>query len=277
MLAMKRRLRFALVLPLAALIGCTLPTTITSPSNPTPSGAWTNWQIQAGTAITSPPNTYPSFVGALQIQGTQASGVFNTVYAPGVPTPSTTVEDYSGTFTPATGVVLMATSGFGFNYTEPASPFTLTPVGVTGGCVYPPGYTGPECLAIFSSPSVGVEIAPLNGTYSGILTSSSTPAIIGTGTVTFTQASTPSADGSFPLTAAVTFPSGSIIGTYTYPLTGTVSGEGLSGSYVSTAVIGPIVSLTASTNPTATKIAVSNLTWAQTGPSFTFTGTLTLQ
>ena len=58
--------------PLAILLGCTVP-----PATPSaPAVPWQNWQIQAGTAITSPPNTYPSFVGALQIQGTQASGVF---------------------------------------------------------------------------------------------------------------------------------------------------------------------------------------------------------
>jgi hypothetical protein len=272
---MRFGLRLALLLPAAVLVGCAVAPTTSSSSAPATS--WQNWQIQAGTAITSPPNTYPSFLGAIQTQGTQASGIFTTVYPPGTPTPSNTVEDYAGSFVSATGVVTLATNGFGFGYAQPSTPYTLVPVNVIGGCVYPPGYTGVECLAIFAVPSVGVEIAPLNGTYTGILTSGGSPAISGTGTVTFTQSSTPNTDGSFPLTAAVTFPSSSIIGTGTYPLTGTVSGEGLSLSYLSTAVIGPSITLAASTNPAGTQITVSNLTWAETGPSFTFTGTLTRQ
>jgi hypothetical protein len=42
-------------------------------------------------------------------------------------------------------------------------------------------------------------------------------------------------------------------------------------------VSGPNITLAASTNPTATQITVSNLMWAQTGPSYSFTGTLTRQ
>jgi hypothetical protein len=261
---MKRGLRFALLLPAAVLIGCVVSPT-SSPTTPTPTGDWTNWQIQAGTAITSPPNTYPSFLGAIQIQSTQASGIFTTVNSTG----SSTGLDYAGNYAPTTGVVTLATYGYGFTYTEPASPYTLVPVGVIGGCVYPPTYTGPECLAIFASPSVGVEIAPLNGTYTGTLTDSAAPSMSGTGSLTLTQSSTPNASGAFPLTGTVTFPT---LGTF--PLTGTVSGEGIALNYCSTAVIGPCISLTGSANPTATQITASNLTWAETGPSYTFTGTL---
>jgi hypothetical protein len=266
---MKSGTLFLLPIPLAALLGCTLPTA-TPPSSATPTGEWNNWQIQAGTAISSPPSTYPSFLGAIQIEGSQASGIFSTVNSTG----SGSALDYGGTFNSSTDAIAMTTEGYGFSYTEPTTPYTLLPVSVIGGCVYPPGYTGAECNAIFSSPSVGVGIAPLNGTYTGTLTSSSTPGISGAATITFTQSSTPNAEGSFPLTAAVTFPSDSIIGTETYPLTGTVSGEGLSLSYMSAAATGPSVTLTASTNPAATRITVTNLTWAQTGLSFAFTGTL---
>jgi hypothetical protein len=97
----------------------------------------------------------------------------------------------------------------------------------------------------------------------------------GTGTLTLTQSSTPNASGQFPLTGTVTFPAGSDLNSY--PLTGTISGEGLTLNYCSAAVIGPCVSLTGSANPAATQIAVPNLTWAQTGPSYTFTGTLIRQ
>src|ERR1035441_7444956 len=108
---MKSRLRFALLIPLAALLGCALPST-PSPTNPPLTGNWNNWQIQAGTTITSPPaGLY--FVGAVQIQGTQASAVFTTS---GFGAPSagngTEVLDFSGTYNSSTGLVdlLPATS-----------------------------------------------------------------------------------------------------------------------------------------------------------------------
>jgi hypothetical protein len=278
---MSSRIRVALLLPLAGFIGCTLPSNPSS-SGPTPTGSWSNWQIQAGTAISSPPNTYPSFVGAIQIQGTQTSGIFTTIYAPGTPTPSTTVEDYAGSFVSSTGNVTLATYGFGFSYIQPTMPNTPVPVGVTGGCVYPPSYIGPECLAIFASPSVGVQIAALTGTYVGTLTDPTKPSMIGVGTgvLTLTQASTPNSSGQFPLTGTFAFTSDITLGTN--PVTGTVSGEGItvSGegitlSDTSTAGNGPNISLTGSTNSSGTQITVSNLTWAETGVTYTFTGTLT--
>jgi hypothetical protein len=278
---MRTRASIALLLPLACLLGCTLPTT---PST-TPADTWENWQIQAGAAITSPPNTYPSFLGAIEVQGTQAAGIFTTVYAPGTPTPSSTVEDYAGSFVASTENVTLATFGYGFGYTQPATPYTIVPVSVIGGCVYPPTYTGPECLALIAlAPSVGVQIAPLNGIYTGTLTgtlttispATSTP-ITGTASVTFTQSTTPNSSGQFPLTATVTFPSAS--GLATASLGGTVSGEGIALSYYSAAVIGPGITLAASTNPTATQITVSNLSYIGGGTDIyvTLTGTLTLQ
>lgn len=272
---MKPGLRLALLLPATALIGCTLPSTSSTGTNPP--GNWENWQIQAGTAITSPPNTYPSFLGAVQIQGAQTTGIFTTVYAPGTPTPSSTVEDYAGSFVSSTGNVTLSTYGFAFNFTEPASPPTLVPVGVTGGCVYPPGYMGAECLAIFSSPSVGVQIVPLNGTYVGTLTENNSPALSGSATLILTQSSAPNSSGQFPLSGTITFPSGSGFGTA--PLGGTVSGEGITLSDSSAAPNSPTVNVTATASPTASQITVSNLLYSNFGPGavFTFTGTLTRQ
>ena len=62
---MKSAHGFAL-LPLAMLIGCAVPPTTYIGCASWP---WQNWQIQAGTAITSPPNTYPSFLGAITDPG----------------------------------------------------------------------------------------------------------------------------------------------------------------------------------------------------------------
>jgi hypothetical protein len=141
--------------------------------------------------------------------------------------------------------------------------------------VYPPTYTGPECLAIAAVPSVGVQIAPLNGTYTGPLIDSASPSMSGAGSLSLTQSTTPNADGSFSLTGTLTFPASSGFGTHT--LSGTFSGEGIT-LYDPTPGIVPVVSLTASTNPAATQIAVSNLAFAVTASDIvTFTGTLTLQ
>jgi hypothetical protein len=253
--------------PLAFLLGCALPpATQSAPASP-----WQNWQIQAGTAITSPPNAYPSFLGAIQIQGMQASGVFTTVNATGSGTPL----DYSGTFDSSTDAVTLAALGYAFSYTQPAAPYTPTQVGVIGGCVYPPTYTGPECLAMFSSPSTGVQIADLTGTYTGTLTDSATPSMSGTATLTLTQSTTPGGTGAFPVTGSIVFPASSNLGTF--PLSGSVSGEGIT-LYDPTPGIVPVVSLTASTNPAATQIAVGNLAFAVTASDIiTFTGMLTRQ
>src|ERR1039457_6544501 len=99
MLAMKSRLRFALLIPLATLLGCTLPSTPSATGTPPAStGNWDNWQIQAGTAITSPP-TGLYFVGAVQIQGTQSTAAFTTSGFGG-PSPGIgpQVLDFTGTY-----------------------------------------------------------------------------------------------------------------------------------------------------------------------------------
>jgi hypothetical protein len=72
---MKRGLHLVLLFPVAALVGCGLPSK--PASGMIVNGAWTNWQIQAGTVITSPPaGLY--FTGAVQVQGTQSSAVFTS-------------------------------------------------------------------------------------------------------------------------------------------------------------------------------------------------------
>jgi hypothetical protein len=152
--------------------------------------------------------------------------------------------------------------------------------------VYPPGYTGPECLALIAlAPSVGVQIAPLNGTYTGTLTESAStvtsPIPSGTVSLALTQSSTPNTDGTFPLTGMFSFLGGGCQSGL--PLTGTVSGEGITLNYPSPAPGWTAVNFTASTNPTATKIAATSVVFtdspcgiSNTG-STTYTGTLTRQ
>jgi hypothetical protein len=275
---MRSRASIALLLALACLLGCGLPYTPLSSTPSLPSGNWTNWQIQAGATITSPPNTYPSFLGAIQIQGTQASAIFTTVEATGSGTPL----DYTGGYSTPTGSIGLMTQEFEFGITEPATPYTLTQIGIIGGCVSPPTDTGAECGAIFGVPSVAVQIAPINGTYTGTLTvpcppyTSSCPASSGTGSLTLIQSTTPRPDGSFFLNGTLTFPPSSGFGTY--PVSGIISGEGIT-LYDPTPGVTPLVSLAASTNPAGTQVTISNLAYSSGGTVIlaTFTGTLTHQ
>src|ERR1035441_8073821 len=259
MLAMKSRLRFALLIPLATLLGCTLPSTpSTTGTPPAPTGNWDNWQIQAGTAITSPP-TGLYFTGAVQAQGTQSAAVFTSAGLTGAG--PATVLNFLGTYNSSTGDVglLPATTNsaaYGIGFTLPSTN-TVIPVGIVSGCVYPLNYQGVECLAFISlSPAVGVQIAPLNGAYVGTLTDSSSPTLSGTATLILTQATAPNSSGQFPLSGTITFPSNSGLGTA--PLAGAVLGEAISLSDPSAAPNSPSITFTASTNPTATQITVTS-------------------
>jgi len=249
------------LLPLFCLLGCALPNAIPASANSPSSPLAGNWQIQSGTAITSPPTGF-YLVGAIQGQNSQLTGIF-TGTVPCTPP----VDNLTGSFNTATSVLTLSQFA-GFQLTLPAVPNTLASGTIGGG--------GFLCLAMIGpTPAVGVQIAPLNGTYSGTFTDSASPGMSGTGTLTLTQSATPNADGSFSLTGTVTFPSNSGLGAYT--LSGTIGGEGIT-LYDPTPGIVPVVSLTASTNPAATQIAVGNLAFAVTASDIvTFTGTLTLQ
>jgi hypothetical protein len=296
---MRTRASIALFLLLAALLGCTLPTTPPASTTTPLSGNWTNWQIQSGAAITSPP-TGLYFTGAVQVQGTQSSAVFTSAGLTGAG--PATVLNFLGTFNSSTGDVslLPATTNsaaYGIGFTQPSTN-TVIPVGIVGGCVYPLNYQGVECLALSSlSPAVGVQIAPLNGTYTGTLSGTlntyspftSTP-ITGTTSVTFTQSATPNASGQFALTGTITFPSSSGMSPVTLP--GLISGIPIwlnnepcvvpFSEYAVCNISSQTGStLNAYTNPTATQITITSLEnyipSGTTETGITLTGTLTLQ
>lgn len=271
---MRARAHIALLLPLACLLGCAFPYT-SSPLNG-------NWQIQSGTAITSPP-TAPYLIGALQGNNSALTGTFNLQQAGSGVTPQ--VISLTGTYNPATGNLVLGppppqVGGVSVMLSVPADPTDVA----TGTIDFSCGV----CANGFSLPAVGVQIAPLNGTYSGTLTgtlttSSQTTPITGTTSVTFTQSTTPNSAGQFPLTAAVTFPSSSGMGTTTLP--GLVSGITLElstepcifpFSNVTCNLIGGGSVLFAYTNPTATQITVITLQNINTS-AITLTGTLNLQ
>jgi len=272
--SMRTRASIALLLPLACLLGCSLPYT-----PPPLSSNWANWQIQAGTAITSPP-TAPYLVGALQGANSALTGTFNMQQAGSGVTPQ--VVNFTGTYDPTTGNLALTGSpvagmGIGVMLSVPADPTDVA----TGTLLFQCGV----CANGLSLPAAGVQIAPLNGTYSGTVTgclgSGNTDdcvGITGTASLVLTQSSTPNASGQFPLTGTITFPSSSNLGTIT--LSGTVAGEGITlTNPCPCAVSGPMISLTASTNPAATQITISNLNYTGGGTDIhvTFTGTLALQ
>ena len=203
-----------LLFPIVCLLGCS--------ANYTPPPLVGNWQIQSGTTITSPP-TVPYLVGALQGSNSAFTGTFNLQQSgSGV---TSQIISLTGTYNPSTGNLVLGppppqVGGVAVFLSVPADPADVA----TGSIDFLCGV----CNAIPPPiPAVGVEIAPLNGTYTGTLTgtittSSQTTSISGTASVTFIQSATPNSSGQFPLTAAVTFPSSSGIGTTTLP--GLVSG-----------------------------------------------------
>src|ERR1017187_7220409 len=100
---MKNERLFAFLFPLTFLLGGALPATPTPMSQPSLTG---NWQIQAGTAITSPPAT-PYLVGALQDNGGQLTGTFSTAQ---FSTVSPVVESYSATYNAPTASMIQSST-----------------------------------------------------------------------------------------------------------------------------------------------------------------------
>ena len=271
---MKSRLRFALLLPAAVLIGCTLPST--PPSGTTLSGNWANWQIQTGnstitppTALTSPPTGF-YLVGAMQAQGSQVTAIFQDG--------GTSPVNFTGSFNSTTSVLGLSSAPpqFGVQLTLPSNLTDLATGNMSIGCP-PPPVGGATCTAIALFPAAGAEIASLTGTYAGTLTDTSSPSLSGAATLTLTQSVTPNSSGQFPLSGTITFPADSGFGTA--QLAGTVSGEGITLSDSSAAPNSPTVNVTASASPDASQITVSSLLYSNFGPGavFLYTGVLTRQ
>jgi hypothetical protein len=151
---------FAFLIPLACLLGCTLPPVSATQTGATPSLTG-NWQIQSGAALTSPPAA-PYFVGALQGADSALAGTFSTAQSGSL---SPVVEGYSGTYNASTAsMVLTSTLPLPANQIAatlavPADPTSLS----TGTLVFQCGV----CGVVTSSPVVAAEIAPLNNTYTG--------------------------------------------------------------------------------------------------------------
>jgi hypothetical protein len=279
---MRARASIALFLPLACLLGCTYPFT------PQP---YTNWQIEPGTAITYPPPFADNLSGSMQIQGSQVTGTFtNDVNFQGPPI------DVTGSFDSSTGSLTFGAYidldpylYAGAQLTLPPDPTTTLATGIFYyGC--PPPTAGSASCPINSPgvPAVAVEIAPLNGTYSGTLTESASslasPIPSGSVSLTLTQSTIPSFF-EFRLTGTLTFTGGgcSTSSTISPIVSGiTITNIPPQGPDQIMQPMPPVV-IIAYTNPTATQITVTSLS-VDPSPcstvvlsSTTFTGTLTRQ
>jgi hypothetical protein len=187
------------------------PTTVTG-SSAKPTTLNENWQIQTGSSISSPQGARPFVLtGAMQIQGSQVSGIFQTNAGCVYPGPYT----YTGSYNATTGS-LSLTSG----YVSAQLAMSTDPTNLSSGTI---GGGGQICNAITGQgPAVGIEIPSLTGTFTGAVTSATTG---NTGNVTLTVAQAPTAttDGQFALTGTLQFASTTC--NNTVDITGSISGH----------------------------------------------------
>lgn len=203
----------ALFLLLVSLTGCSTTSTAPIVTTPITSEVGSNWQFNGGASITA---AGAILTGAMQIQGTQVTGSFQTnVPCADVPQPVT----FAGTYNPTTGALNIKPTGLAFvdvNVIVPADP-TQMASGTIGGA-------GTVCSIAFQGPGVGIEIPALTGIYTGTVAAASPSSSTGTATLTVSQSSTPNASAQFPLTGTLQFTSGAC--SSSIPVNGTISGAG---------------------------------------------------
>ena len=251
-----------MLLCLIPLAGCGSSSTPT----PTPVSLSGNWQIQSGTAIT-PVNEGGIFLtGSLQFEGAQVTGTMNV-------TASCILQDTQS----LTG--LIDSSG---NLTLAASPIPdveallVIPSNATQVATGTVSSAGEICNIAFSGPGVGAQITAPSGTYTGPVTSGSST---GSVSLALTQSTTPNASGQFPLSGTLTYSATGC--NEPLPVTGTISGTAITLASATTPVSGQnYVSVTASTNQTATQLTASAMQFqpspcsTSASSSATYTGTL---
>jgi hypothetical protein len=259
------KLRFTLLLPLAALLACG--------ANPTPSAPATNYLNLTGDWVALVPSTpgappISDFLGALQSSGSTVTGTLRAISL-SIPQCVSFTQDLhaTGTIDANNNLVL----------TIPIAGGTAT---ITATIATPESYTpgtwqisGGAC----ATPSTAIQIAefaPSTGTYTGVVnvldTTTGLP-VAGTATnvtAVLTQSTTPNADGEFPLSGTVTATGACTIG---FPITNEVV-EG--GVFMSASYIGPV--LDGGGSPTATML-VADLISNSACSSQVYSGILTRQ
>jgi hypothetical protein len=230
-------LRFTLLIPLAAILGCGVtptPATTTSPSLSL-SG---NWMAIAPATPSTPPITLPTpiaeFTGALQFSGNAVTGTLRA-FDPEFPNQCVSMTQdlpVSGTLDASNKLTLVVPISGGTA--------TITATLGTNSETYTNGtwqIVGGACAMPVTS-IVIAHYAPVTGTYTGTLnTFDITTLTIVPGTATsitavLTQSTAPNADGQFPLT-------GTIIATGACSGNFTIANEAVSGGAIT-----PISSLT---------------------------------
>lgn len=259
------------------LIGCggniSAPAVVTIPNE---TG---NWQIQTTNAA---PSIGVILLGTMTVQGDNATGTFRFAdLAQGSACGSTfQTLSFTGTIAPKTGELTLLSQAFGQGGSTFQAYLGLSPTAhfpndgdivITGtDCVYP------------SSPAVGIQIAPVTGTYTGTVTIPGSLPNSGqaTASLNLTQAADPNPDGQYAVTGPAVFTGPGC--TETVNVSGTVSGESLNLASVASASGTSDITIAAATNPTATDFTDASFTIAG-GPCFstqsaynTYVGTLAL-
>jgi hypothetical protein len=196
---MRIRATIALLLPLACLLGCTLPTT---PPASTTSPLSGNWKASLTLAVNP---QVVGFVGALQFSDGSISGTLTPLFAPspeGIvgpppctppePTAATGSIDANNNLTvslPIGGGTATITAAIASNPETPA-PGSIQIVG--GTC------------AMSAVPMTIAEYAPVTGTYTGTMTSSTVDGDTSLVTATLTQSTIPNSSGAFSLAGTIT-------------------------------------------------------------------------
>jgi hypothetical protein len=247
---------------IALLAGCGGGSVMSPSIFPTPQLAG-NWQIQSGYSITASPTGPVFLVGAIQGQGTQVTGTFSTTSICAAPQ----VVNYSGSFDPSTGVISLVPTP-SVTLVPPVGVELALPVDLTEFSIGNLQASGLLCSLVLSAPAIGVQIAPLTGTFAGPVASSGSN---GNFSMTLTQSVTPNASGQFPLTGSVTFSNGVCVESTLAPMSGTVNGVGMTLSTQN-------ISVVASTNPAATQLSATSIVFPPGScANGTYAGTLVRQ
>ena len=273
-LPMKSPLHFVALCCVVLLAGCAIGG---SPSPTSTFGPAANWQIEQGTSITIPPAGAFLLTGALQTQSSQVTGIFSGTPLCG----SAQTMNFTGTIDSAGNMTIAPKPPYFYvQLAVPANPTTVS----TGTMAV----TGQFCaLASAPAPAVGVEIASLTGNFGGQINMIEDPMIplgmVANISLALTQSSTPNASGQFPVTGSITYINAPC--TETIPVTGTVSGVGITLASASAPVAGQnYVAFTGSTNPAATQLTASSILFepfpcsiGAPNSTVSFTGTINRQ
>jgi hypothetical protein len=267
---MRTRASIALLLPLACLLGCTLPYAPPASTSTTLTGYWQfvdNGSYPPGAVFLS---------GAFQSQGSQVSGIFTG----GIPC-SPQIHNFTGTLEPSGTLDL--TAPFAGAQLQVSSDLTSATGSAGGG--------GELCLAMMEASSItGTQIATapsasLTGTFAGsVAESASNLALpIGTASVSLALTQPPTLNPGIQslLTGTLTFTSSGCASTI--PVSGTLNGFWINLASAPVSGSTPAVSIIAVTNPAASQLLAGNIVYTPSpcstanSSSTTYQGVLTRQ